>query len=181
MPKTSLVLLSLTLSSLIRHHLLSFFLLGLLKDCSLSLVLFPEDDPTATPELTGLKAPSIAAAEVVADEDVERRTLDDVPGYVVGLVTSGLGADVGAAFLWKRDIELSEERDDKLEVLGETSIGVDGSVSDTPPLVSLICALNLGLCTALVLGLPFWLYAPFAPNECGVENGTEVICRRKVS
>ena len=145
MPSTSLVLLSLILSSLMRHQrLLARFCLFFLS--GFASAAFSLSDPLIDFKLFG------------RDVDV---------GDPVAFCASSRGADVGPAVGHGLD-----DWDESDCTDGESSVGMPEG--DDPCSVTLdrLTPDTRGLCTADRLGVPCMLYAPSVPNECGVEYGT---------
>lgn len=124
------------------------------------------------------------------------------PSSVVAVAGGGdsRGAEVGGLCFRRSEPDiLKEEREDSDDVDGlgcrgdEISDGVaapsicasgpNGDLLLRPEVLLLFKfnALSRGLATVLRDGLPLRLYAPSAPNECGVLNGAAAICRLKVS
>lgn len=169
MPRTSLVLLSLILSSLIRHQRLTarldLRLRGLFStiDCAFSDALSLSDRKLCVRDSLDVESPD--------------------GGDGCSEPPSALGADVGAGP--RGPAVPCEEFDESDCSDGESNVKCDGigDARSLPP--SKFVEDSLGLCMAEAAadgsGLAWRLYAPSRPNEAGVENGTGCTCRRNDS
>jgi hypothetical protein len=164
--KTSDVLLSLILSSLIRHHLLLVFFDFRRRGFD-SFIDDAFSDARSFSDLTLLVRDKESLPVPVSVED--------------GIVCSGSescirGAEVGAGPLDEEGI-VSWEDSDRVE--GEFSVGVDGTGEPRSTVLERLSAEIRGLCIAEGAtdgaadgyGLAWRLYAPSVPSVAFVENG----------
>jgi len=187
MPRTWLVELSLTFSSLIRHQrllALRCFFLSLAKSAGVGgcprIALFNGVEDR--------EGKGVAGFAVLADGDAggvaSRRGTDVGPGCMFGL-----GADLFGRRRLDREEREDSDDDDGESRRGELIEGVDGSgsrVKDDDCSGLSLAELRLwpdrcGLGTTEAAGVPRLLYIPDVPKEAGVEMGAATICRRYVS